>query len=276
MSIQSEINRINDNVAAAYSALEDKGAILPETRNLNNLAPTIANIQNLQAGDGITIQEDTIRVTTPVKGVTHEEYDALSEEERNTGLYVVTDANINLNDHGDVYSTEETRIGTWIDGKPLYRIVIVYEVKKVGNDQNIKDLSLLNIEELTHFQPIVQGAQGHPGSKYPIGITVPAFQSFINANFISISVPDSVYLNQRVTFIIEYTKTTDPTPTTLLTSQVPLPQKVTVPSSSISSDSPLTATFPIVNSIASASASGTSFHFAPASASATTFTLRGA
>ncbi len=28
---------------------------------------------------------------------------------------------------GEVYSTEETRIGTWIDGKPLYRRVLVAE-----------------------------------------------------------------------------------------------------------------------------------------------------
>ena len=26
---------------------------------------------------------------------------------------------------GEVYSTEETRIGTWIDGKPLYRKTLV-------------------------------------------------------------------------------------------------------------------------------------------------------
>lgn len=28
----------------------------------------------------------------------------------------------------EVYSTEETRIGTWIDGKPLYRKVCIYQL----------------------------------------------------------------------------------------------------------------------------------------------------
>ncbi len=45
-------------------------------------------------GDGITIQGDTISVETPVKGITQAEYDALPEEEKKTGLYVITDAEV--------------------------------------------------------------------------------------------------------------------------------------------------------------------------------------
>ncbi len=94
MSIQSQINRINDNIAAAYSAVQAKGGTLPEIRNSANLADAIRSTQQstLDAGDGITIQENTISVTTPVKGLTKAEYDGLTEEERNTGLYIVTEA----------------------------------------------------------------------------------------------------------------------------------------------------------------------------------------
>lgn len=44
MSIASEIQRIKNNIAAAYSACESKGADLPQLKNSNNLADTIAGI----------------------------------------------------------------------------------------------------------------------------------------------------------------------------------------------------------------------------------------
>lgn len=72
-----------------------------------------------------------------VRGV---DKDVFEELEDKSGLIVVTDAE-NLENSklyyngnpicggtptenvGEIYSTEEVRIGTWIDGKPLYRIV---------------------------------------------------------------------------------------------------------------------------------------------------------
>ena len=67
-----------------------------------------------------------MEVKTPVQSVlTQAEYDALSEEKKNKGLYVISDGGSGNGGGGgsssDVYSTEETRIGTWIDGKPLYQ-----------------------------------------------------------------------------------------------------------------------------------------------------------
>lgn len=44
MSVASEINRINTNIAAAYDACEDKGATMPQQQNSNNLANTIGSI----------------------------------------------------------------------------------------------------------------------------------------------------------------------------------------------------------------------------------------
>lgn len=44
MSIRSEITRINNNIAAAYSAAESKGATMPATENSANLADTVASI----------------------------------------------------------------------------------------------------------------------------------------------------------------------------------------------------------------------------------------
>lgn len=79
----------------------------------------------LSAGEGICIEDGTVQVTTPVKGLTQAEYDKLSAADKQADkLYVITDANTALHDQGEVYSTQETRIGTWIDGKPLYRKVL--------------------------------------------------------------------------------------------------------------------------------------------------------
>lgn len=44
MTIASEINRIRSNIESAYTALTEKGALLPVTQNSANLANTIATL----------------------------------------------------------------------------------------------------------------------------------------------------------------------------------------------------------------------------------------
>ena len=44
MSIRSQIDRINSNIAAAYDEAEAKGATMPATKNSDNLADTVASI----------------------------------------------------------------------------------------------------------------------------------------------------------------------------------------------------------------------------------------
>ena len=44
MSIQSEIERINGNVASAYTALAAKGATMPSTKNTANLVNTVNSV----------------------------------------------------------------------------------------------------------------------------------------------------------------------------------------------------------------------------------------
>ena len=45
MSIASEITRINNNIANAYSKVSEKGGTLPITQNSANLASAINSIQ---------------------------------------------------------------------------------------------------------------------------------------------------------------------------------------------------------------------------------------
>lgn len=78
-----------------------------------------------KAGDGISIQDDTISVSVPVKGMTQAEYDALGDSEKNSGFYIITDGELAVSPISEtkLYSTSEVngQIGTWIDGSPLYR-----------------------------------------------------------------------------------------------------------------------------------------------------------
>lgn len=67
--------------------------------------------------------------TTPHEVLSEEQYNALSDEEKESGVYWVPDGTVSFPDtpgvSNNVYSTEETVIGTWIDGKPIYRKVIL-------------------------------------------------------------------------------------------------------------------------------------------------------
>ena len=56
MSIQSEIIRIQGNVADAYSALLGKGATMPSENNTANLKRTI---ESITSGEAMTVE--TIR-----------------------------------------------------------------------------------------------------------------------------------------------------------------------------------------------------------------------
>lgn len=71
--------------------------------------------------------QSTKDYTIPTKFLSQEEYDSLPDEQKNENVIYATpqDKNSGGSSGGssnlDVYSTEETRIGTWIDGKPIYR-----------------------------------------------------------------------------------------------------------------------------------------------------------
>lgn len=52
-----------------------------------------------------------------------------------------------VEDKGEVYSTEEVRIGTWIDGKPLYRKTIVNNTI-VNGGKDVENITPLDIENI--------------------------------------------------------------------------------------------------------------------------------
>ena len=59
MSISSEIQRINTNIANAYTVAENKGATLPQVQNSANLAETISSIQT-GGGTPVSVEEKDV------------------------------------------------------------------------------------------------------------------------------------------------------------------------------------------------------------------------
>jgi len=110
------------------------------------------------------------------------------------------------------YSTDETQIGTWIDGKPIYRKVIQ---STVGNIQD--ELNALGIDRVTYF---FGEALSNYGNWFLIPCKNPASIDYGNADHYTISIIQSntAARNFQITFgdyydsgnaaniIVEYTK----------------------------------------------------------------------
>lgn len=107
---------------------------------------------------------------------------------------------------GEVYSTEETRIGTWIDGKPIYRKVFVTTIP--GGDGNRSlglNTSNIGFDIIVTKRAISQSANNSPNSKNRYD--VPIFFSLVGDLMTNDN--NSNITGCVVTIIIEYTKTTD-------------------------------------------------------------------
>lgn len=107
---------------------------------------------------------------------------------------------------GEVYSTEETRIGTWIDGKPIYKKTIVFKNASIpsgwGNaNPRIVEIPDIDIESLidctSQFYPI-----GTDTKMCTIASAIDGKLAFFN-NYSANSFTCSG------TFTLKYTKTTD-------------------------------------------------------------------
>lgn len=106
------------------------------------------------------------------------------------------------------YYTEEQITGNWIDGKPIYRKVIVNTIKKSGS--NIFDLSSVGLNNVDKYITLKSISNGDPINEDYYTTNADLLRTLINYNGLYIqlgtsypSVPCLVYT------IVEYTKTTD-------------------------------------------------------------------
>lgn len=215
MSVESEILRIQHNIASAYAKVSEKGGEVPLQPASANLAAAIASVpggSELTAGDGLSKEGDTLSVTTPVRGiVTQAEFDALTEAQKNSGLYVISDGGGGGSgggeSAGEVHSTEETRIGTWIDGKPLYRKVIELTLPSTASGSSSYSGHTLPAEiNPVNYYGMCISTNGHKmplyGGNYTYAVINPANQIYVAAF-------QGDYASALLILTVEYTKTTD-------------------------------------------------------------------
>lgn len=94
MSIESEILRIQHNVANTYAAVAEKGGDVPLQPNSENLAAAVSSIPaggtNFTPDDTLNLSNGVLGVTTPVQGILSQaEFDALPNAQKSNGLYVI-------------------------------------------------------------------------------------------------------------------------------------------------------------------------------------------
>lgn len=129
------------------------------------------------------------------------------------------------NSGGEVYSTEETVIGTWIDGKPLYRKVVTTVTGSVGNTGQVL-FSLPDECVIQKWDGYIENAMtDFPGARSPLTYNITEIISydtevhlrcsdmvcvFAYKNQLYIRVnPEPAKYELTVLAIVEYTKTTD-------------------------------------------------------------------
>lgn len=141
--------------------------------------------------------------------LTNEKYQDYAENQFKT-IYDYLDEMSNVNN----YSTEEIKVGTWIDGKPIYRKVV--DLGGIG----ISSTSIKRYIDGNYYDTIVK----FDGYLYNTSTKIALNQRFYNGNWISITYVNelnnylqvlierndiNVWNNFYVKIIIEYTKTTD-------------------------------------------------------------------
>lgn len=172
---------------------------------------------DLVPGDGVAIEDQTISIDTPVRGIyTQSEFNTLSESQRNSGLYIISDSGGSGEAGGGIYSAEEIRIGTWM-GKPLYRKC--YELKTPSSSDTawIGELGVDNIDFVTKIEGIIKAPSGG-GWAFVSGNQYLSWdENAVPANLNTLWIDDyrfgmqsvlSYHQNCLVYITIEYTKTT--------------------------------------------------------------------
>ena len=127
-----------------------------------------------------------------------------------TGKNIINNLNAN-------YSTEEVKIGTWVDGKPLYRKVVMYKPDKtIGTEGTTSSIAvphnISNLSQCIHCEMFNAKHYRFPMANGDSSgqITNLTIVSTIDNNYINITIINDFWgVSNIFYFILEYTKTTD-------------------------------------------------------------------
>ena len=104
---------------------------------------------------------------------------------------------------GDIYSTTETKIGTWIDGKPIYRKCFSSLAQNFPLSHGISNLKAVVKAEMIATQ---NSGTSYPANYRPTAQFPLYFKSISSS---SIDVEAYYFSGWYLNVILEYTKTTD-------------------------------------------------------------------
>lgn len=170
----------------------------------------------IKIDDTLVRNEDgTLGVAVPVKPITNAEYEELDEDKKKSStVWAITDDTTGGGStSSEVYSTEETKIGTWIDGRPVYRVAIKGNMPtstgfkiiypQIENLDQIVSLSGIytNETETLQFPTVSVTGSLHSNIRYLI--------SGSDGTGVAIYTNNSAVYGKPAIVVVEYTKTTD-------------------------------------------------------------------
>lgn len=113
----------------------------------------------------------------------------------------------------EIYSTEEIKIGTWIDGKPLYRKVIestTFTTSFYPVSSNIKQfINQYGYVQRKDYTTIWQPIPSRIGNAMSISFLASTQDGGVQIDWGSSWKSDYANLFNKILLIVEYTKTTD-------------------------------------------------------------------
>ena len=130
----------------------------------------------------------------------------------NTKIYDFLDELVSNINRKNTYSTEEQIIGTWVDGRKIYRKYIITKTPSVINTEEV--IAILPENQLTMISMCVQVYSPKLNAIVPFPVAFNTevmggvFYNPSTKQFIA-KVNNSAYTNIELTIITEYTKTTD-------------------------------------------------------------------
>lgn len=150
---------------------------------------------------------------------------AINENAEIPNINKITDDDMNeiktvVNNNDDIvtnattYSTDEIRVGTWIDGKPIYKKTYI---TNENTGSSTVDISTLNAKEIMDYNSVCyrKGTNNDYEHPYYAGDN-DYFRVFFRTNSASSDYPTSIqyriassYSSFKITTTIYYTKTTD-------------------------------------------------------------------
>jgi hypothetical protein len=180
--------------------------------------PDKGNVEDVYINGTSVLDENSIAQIKSYQEITKAEYDALpSSKLTDDILYCITDGGGSGGGSSEVnYSTEEQRIGTWIDGKPLYQIT-----KKIVNDELWADGTYYGLSANLDFATVKEATFVDPSNSVYASLPyhIPSTNNYIEVCMKVIDSVKRLTIRTNTTFsattgryivaTIIYTKTTD-------------------------------------------------------------------